>query len=393
MRSLSLSKSGSQKLRSHQFELKSSDVEDSIKSLSPGEWCFLKHQNEQWIGFINPQVEDKFTSVHVVKKHNGSDSADPLVIIKDKITKAYSERKKFRGYETNARMFYGMSDGLPGLIIDQFENACIVQINTAGIDRHREEIKKILIQLGSTQPFFLDNPKYRDKESLPTYETEKFPELDVVENGLKYRIRSEVLQKVGFYFDHRENRYQLKSLLSRMSIDLKTGLDLFSYAGAWGMNALAAGVKKVSFVDQGDFQVEVDSALEKNGFSGRGEFIRSDVFKFLDEAINRNSKFDLILCDPPAFAKSALQKSQALDGYSKLHRKVFRILSNDSVVAFSSCTHYVSHEEFQKNILDAAHKESRNIRLIYSGMQGFDHPVSSLSDKSNYIKSYFYIVE
>lgn len=393
MRSLSLSKSGFQKLRSHQFELKSSDLEDSIKSLPPGEWCLLKNQDEQWIGFVNPQVEDKYTSVHVVKKQVQKDSTDPLAIIKDKISKAYNSRKLFYGYEKNARMFYGMSDGLPGLIIDQFENACIVQINTAGIDRYRDDIKKVLIELGASQPYFLDNPKYRDKESLPTYETDKFPELDVVENNLKYRIRSEVLQKVGFYFDHRENRFQLKSILSRMSIKLKSGVDLFSYAGAWGMSALSAGVDKVTFVDQGDFKAEVETALGLNGFSGRGEFLRSDVFKYLDDSISRNVKFDLVLCDPPAFAKSALQKSQALDGYSKLHRKVLKSVSPGGVVAFSSCTHYVSHEEFQKNILDAAHKESRKIQLIYSGMQGFDHPVSSLSDKSNYIKSYFYIVE
>src|SRR5690606_32701160 len=159
------------------------------------------------------------------------------------------------------------------------------------------------------------------------------------------------------------------------------------------ISALKAGVKKVSFVDQGDFAEEVNCTLKLNGFEGQGEYLRSDVFKFLDESIKTRRKFDLVLCDPPAFAKSAQQKSQALEGYSKLHRKVFKLLSSGSIVAFSSCTHYVSHEEFQKNIQDASFKENRKIQLIYSGMQGFDHPVTSLYERSNYIKSYFYIVE
>jgi 23S rRNA (cytosine1962-C5)-methyltransferase len=101
----------------------------------------------------------------------------------------------------------------------------------------------------------------------------------------------------------------------------------------------------------------------------------------------------MILCDPPAFAKSHLQKDQALEGYSKLHRKVIKASQPGALLVFSSCTHYVSHEEFQKNILEAAHKENRKIQLLLSGMQGWDHPVSSLSEKSNYIKCYFYLLE
>ncbi len=110
-------------------------------------------------------------------------------------------------------------------------------------------------------------------------------------------------------------------------------------------------------------------------------------------SVRINNLFDLVLCDPPAFAKSQPQKDQALEGYSKLHRKVLKASRPGAMLAFSSCTHYVSHEEFQKNILDAAMKENKKLQLIYSGMQGWDHPVPSLMDKSNYIKSYFYLME
>lgn len=350
---------------------------------------------EVGVGFVNPMIEEKYTCAQIVSKIPTDEIKNFKVeeFIAAKIKAAHQKRKRISGYEKNARLFYGVSDGLPGLIIDQFENAAIIQINTAGIDRYRDEVKKTVSSLMDSAAYFLDNAKYREKESLPTFTTDTLPDLDVMENGLKYKIRSEVLQKVGFYYDHRENRLQLMNTISRMNSRPVTGLDLFSYAGAWGMSALKAGVKEVHFVDQGNFNDEVEAALKLNGFSNQGTFHRSDVFKFLDESVQKNRKFDLILCDPPAFAKSMLQKPQALEGYSKLHRKVFKCLSPGALVAFSSCTHYVDHDEFQKNVVEAASKENKKIQLIYSGFQGFDHPVTSLDDRSNYIKSYFYIVE
>jgi 23S rRNA (cytosine1962-C5)-methyltransferase len=396
VRSLTLSKSGINKVRGHQLELKISDFEDSIKPLPPGEWCLMSASpTEVWVGFVNPLIEEKYSCAQILSKLPNSDikDFDPQRFISSKIKAAHEKRKRIKGYEKNARLFYGVSDGLPGLIIDQFENAAIIQINTAGIDKFREAIKSQVSEMMGTEAFLLDNQKYREKESLPTFETPKLPELDVLENGLRYKIRSEVLQKVGFYYDHRENRLQLMNYLSRFNAHFKRGVDLFCYAGAWGMSALKAGVDEVYFVDQGDFAAEVSEALKLNGFESKGQFHRADVFKFLDEAVQKNTKFDLILCDPPAFAKSALQKPQALEGYSKLHRKVLKALNPGGIVAFSSCTHYVGHEEFQKNIQEAAAKENRKIQLVYGGIQGFDHPITSLEERSSYIKSYFYIVE
>lgn len=394
MRSLKLSKSGMNKFRAHQLELKVSDFEDSIKSLTPGEWCLVEvSPTETWSCFVNPLIDEKYSCVQMLVKVLDKKSFSPENFVVSKITSAFEKRRKFLDYDKNARLVYGMSDGLPGLIVDRFENASIIQINTAGMDRFRDLIKETVSKLTNTAAYLLDNAKYREKEFLPTFAVEALPNLEVSENNLRYKIRAEVLQKVGFYYDHRENRFQLMSILERMHKKPTLGVDLFSYAGAWGMSALKAGVKEVQFVDQGDFGTEVNEALALNGFAGQGNFHRSDVFKFLDDSQQKNKQFDLILCDPPAFAKSAQQKPQALEGYSKLHRKVFKNLSANSLVAFSSCTHYVSHEEFQKNIADAATKENRKIQMIYAGIQGFDHPVISLEDKANYIKSYFYIVE
>jgi 23S rRNA (cytosine1962-C5)-methyltransferase len=393
VRTLTLSKSGFNKIRSHQKELKAADIDGSLKPVPPGEWCYLQGDKNLWVAFINSMVDDKFTSVHVMDEVKASNAFSPEDFITEKIVRAVSLRKQFSGYEEGSRVFYGMSDGLPGLIADHFSNAVIIQINTAGIDRYRELIGRVFAKETGVKSFFLDNPKYRERESLPQFPHEPVPSLVVKENDLTYNLRSEVIQKVGFYYDHRENRKALQDILGRLKKKSEKGLDLFCYAGAWGMNALRGGVKFVDFVDQGEFSREIEEGLKANGFPDQGRFFRSDVFKFIDDAVAKKQNYDLIMCDPPAFAKSHLQKDQALEGYAKLHRKVLKIASPGALVVFSSCTHYVSHEEFQKNVLDASTKEGRKIQLIHSGIQGWDHPVRSLADKSNYIKSYFYILE
>ncbi|HXH31699.1 MAG TPA: class I SAM-dependent methyltransferase [Bacteriovoracaceae bacterium] len=395
MRSISITKSGINKIKGHQLELKSLDLDESIKSIPPGEWCLITVYPETWVAFVNSQIDDKYPCTQVVGKLTPEqvNNFDPAVLIQEKISTAAAKRLRWDGYDKGSRIFYGNKDGLPGLIVDEYSNAIIVQINTAGIDRYREHIKKIYLELKGKPVYYLDNAKYRQKEFLPTYQAEAIPELHVEENGIKYKLRSEVIQKVGFYYDHRENRLQLMGLLRRLKLKPQRGIDLFCYAGAWGLSALSSGVPRVDFVDQGDFEAEVESALALNGFSGQGKFHRTDVFKFLEAAVAAKASYDVILCDPPAFAKSSLQKPQALEGYSKLHRRVMKVAAPGALCAFSSCTHYVTDQDFQKNILDAATKEHRKVQLVYSGLQGFDHPVESLDDRSNYIKSYFYLLE
>lgn len=397
MRSLNLAKSGLNKVRAQQKELKPIDLDDSIKSVAPGEWCVFVHPGlrEVYVGFVNPLLDEKLNCIQLLLPMTATNvngfSAESF--IKSTLHHAFEKRRRFKDYEEGCRIFYGTADGLPGLSIDRFETQSVIQINTAGVDRYREHIKACVESEFPGKAYFLDNLKYREKESLPVYSTEPVPQINIIENGLKYELRAEVMQKVGFYYDHRENRFQLMSYLQRLNKKFEKAIDLFCYTGAWGMSALKGGCAVSDFVDQGDFAIEVKRALELNGFQNRGTFYRADVFKFLDDAIAKKQTYDLVLCDPPAFAKSFNQKDQALDGYSKLHRKVFKIAPSGGMIAFSSCTHYVSAEEFQKNIQDAAQKESRSIQLIYSGIQGWDHPVTSLQDKSNYIKSYFYLME
>jgi 23S rRNA (cytosine1962-C5)-methyltransferase len=187
---------------------------------------------------------------------------------------AFKLRDYLTDYSNGARLVYGMNDSLPGIIVDKYQKYILAQINTAGMDRFRDLIKAEIVKKYPEQKvLFFDNLEYRKSEVLPVHEPEKIAEdLDILENGIHYRISQTVMQKIGYYYDHRENRSKLANLLTRTSFPKKTGLDLFSYVGSWGLHMLKAGVENVEFVDQANMEVATNTNLELNNFKGRGQF-------------------------------------------------------------------------------------------------------------------------
>lgn len=376
-------------------ELSENDVQEIPKGLIPGEWVCLIDQTQlrKYIAYINPfseiffkikivtQVENNFTL-----ERNEKEIAEE--IISKLLQASIKNRELFLDYGNGSRLVYGSNDSLPGLIVDKYKKYILVQVNTAGLDRFRDLIKKDIEKFfPELKVIFFDNVEYRKAEVLPIYDREDIEnDLEVFENDLYYKIPKEIMQKIGYYYDHRENRNRLKSLLIRLKIKKDFGLDLFSYVGSWGLHLLSAGVEFVEFVDQGQMQSTIEGNLALNGFGGKGKFTRSDVFKFLDNAINENKKFDIIVSDPPAFTKSEKNKVTALQGYEKLHTKALKILNEEGLFVAASCTHYVSYEELDKTVQDAAFKNGQRLRMLDLGAQGFDHPMSGLKDKSFYIK-------
>lgn len=372
------------------------------KGLRPGEWVIIEDQQakKNYIAYINPYAESfykiKILKEDFQKKVNIKTDEETLAkeIIVEHLQTAFRKREFFLDYNHGARLVYGMNDALPGIIVDKYQKYIFAQINTAGMDRFRDLIKAEIVKRYPDQKvLFFDNPEYRKAEVLPIHEPEKISEdLDVLENGLKYKITQQVMQKIGYYYDHRENRSKLANLLKRTSFVKKAGLDLFSYVGSWGLHMLSAGVEHVEFVDQGNMEEVTVSHLKMNGFEGRGKFTRSDVFKFIDSSIAAGKKYDVIVSDPPAFTKSEKNKITALQGYEKLHLKTMKLLNDEAVMVVASCTHHVNYEELDKTVQDAAIKNSQKVHLLDLGAQGFDHPFSGFNDKSFYIKYLVYFV-
>lgn len=380
------------------IDLYERDFSSIPKSCFPGEWVQISGAalSGKFIGYINPFVTNGplVRVIEPILEISGEEADIAKGIILKNLTRAIDNRKIFKSYQSGMRLVHGGADHLPGLIIDYYENAIFIQINTAGIDRFREVIKKCLEEnFAPTSVYFLDSLKYRQNEGLPQYEVEEFKEsLKIKENGFSYSLPSDRMQKIGYYYDHRENRKKLELQINDLNIDLSRGLDLFCYMGSWGLHLLRAGIKHVTFVDQGKFDKEIAGNLEQNGFAGRGNFVHADVFKYLDDAAGKGQVFDVVVGDPPAFSKEVKNINKALAGYQKLHRKVMKLLAPVGLYAAASCTHNISLSDLAKTVFEASLKEGKSLQIIDVGVQGGDHPFFSFESREHYLKYILYIV-
>ncbi|TDJ08267.1 MAG: class I SAM-dependent rRNA methyltransferase [Deltaproteobacteria bacterium] len=398
MKELILKPKISQLILKKNIDLYQKDFTQVPKSCFPGEWVLIKEKagDLSFIGYINPFIKNG-PLVRIIETHNGSEEDEALLahkIILKNLLKAINNRKIFRDYGACKRLAHGSADNLPGLIVDQYINVIFIQINTAGIDRFRNEIKEFLSTTFPDQKIhFLDSLKYRKNEGLPQYPQEEFKEdLEIQENGFTYYLPPKLMQKVGYYYDHRENRKKLELKLKDLNISLEQGLDLYCYMGSWGMHLLRGGVKNLTFVDQGNFEEQITANLNKNKLSGRGRFVRSDVFKFLDDALSSDQTFNVVVGDPPAFSKELKNVDKALVGYQKLHRKVMKVLAPEALYAAASCTHNISFSDLAKTVYEASLREGKTLQIIDVGVQGGDHPFFSFKSREHYLKYILYII-
>ncbi|MCB9060403.1 MAG: class I SAM-dependent rRNA methyltransferase [Halobacteriovoraceae bacterium] len=369
----------------------SKDFVESPKYFLPGEWIEVATKNEKYIGFINLNV-DSGPVLYVLCKWSNK---NPEELLSDLVKQSIARRSLFLEYGNYQRLIFGEKDSLPGLIVDQYNDICFVQINTAGLDKYRDLIKILIENETQAKVFFLDNQKYRLREGLVVHPKDSnYPEsIEIVENSVKYKIPVEMMQKIGFYYDHRENRKKLFEKIQSLNFSFKKGLDLFSYVGAWGLHLLKAGVENVTFVDQANLGQIIDGNLVTNGMQGRGKFYRADVFKFLEDSLSQGDTFDVIVSDPPAFSKSRANQKMALKGYKKLHQKILDIANDKCLIVVASCTHGVGFYELEQSFATSAYERDFKFQLLDLGIQGHDHPFSSLQDKEHYIKYLLYYIE
>jgi 23S rRNA (cytosine1962-C5)-methyltransferase len=392
---IELSKEGAQKVTKGANELYPRDLEGSVKSCTPGEWLYLKNsrKNLHYLSFVNPlAINSPIAHLTIQQEPNAMSEEQMLFSL---IERSVTKRDYFKEYNKGCRLIYGNADYLPGLVVDAYKNAVIIQINTAGIDKYRVQISKYFTdKFQDKKIYLLDNEIYRQREALPIYEkVEIEQDLEIEENDLKFIVEKEKVQKVGYYYDHRENRARAKTLVKKLSNKYSRGLDLFSYVGSWGLNLLSGGVEHMTFVDQGDMKESTIKNLDLNGFSENGIFIRQNVFDFLKDQKAEKVKYNIICSDPPAFCKSKKDERKAYDGYLKLHKMLIDLLEPDSILIACSCTLYIDWTSFQKNIEEAAFAKHRKIQLLDCGVQGFDHPTTNLNNKNSYLKYFAYRVE
>lgn len=291
------------------------------------------------------------------------------------------------------RLVHGEGDWLPGLVIDCYGSTAVMQAHSVGMHLNRMDICQALTDVmgGRIQQVY-----YKSETTLPYkahLEEEDgfiFGHTDddiAVENGLKFHVDWLRGQKTGFFVDQRENR----SLLEHYSKD-KSVLNMFCYTGGFSVYAMRGGAKCVHSVDSSAKAIEITNNNIGLNFPGdpRHEAYCEDAFRFLEE---KKNKYDIVVLDPPAFAKHRAALHNALKGYIRLNAKGIRLVKEGGLLFTFSCSQAVSKDQFRSAVFTAAAQSGRKVRIIHQLHQPADHPINIYHPEGEYLKGLVLYVE
>ena len=320
-----------------------------------------------------------------------------LAFYRERLQVAYQMRRSLgleNGDYNNAyRLVHGEGDNLPGLIIDIYRNTAVMQAHSPGMHYARHTLAQALKEVMGDM---IDNIYYKSETTLPykaALEQENEYLLGGVgddtatENGLKFHVDWLRGQKTGFFVDQRENR----SLLERYSRNRKV-LNMFCYTGGFSFYAMRGGAKLVHSVDSSAKAIDLTCQNVELNFPGdpRHQAFAEDAFNYLDAM---GSNYDLIILDPPAFAKHRKVLNNALQGYRKLNAKAFEKIRPGGILFTFSCSQVVSKENFRLAVFTAAAQSGRKVRILHQLTQPADHPVNIYHPEGEYLKGLVLYVE
>lgn len=309
-----------------------------------------------------------------------------------RISAAYNMRKEIgllRSDNNTYRLIHGEGDFLPGLIIDIYGNTAVVQAHSVGMDTDKKKIVAALQAVFGKEK--LENIYYKSEGTLPfkadIASTDEYllggKNVDVIaiENGLKFNIDWLRGQKTGFFVDQRENR----SLLEKYAHD-KNVLNMFCYTGGFSVYALRGEAKSVHSVDSSSKAVSITDENVKLNFGDeqRHSSFSEDAFKFLRES--EKDTYDLIILDPPAFAKHRGAINNALQGYKRLNLAALEKIKPGGILFTFSCSQVVSKEQFRLAVFSAAAISGRKVRILHQLTQPADHPINIYHPEGEYLK-------
>lgn len=374
-------------LRGHQW-IFSNEIAQVEGDAQNGELVavYSHHNNFLGCGFYNKN------SLIAVRIFATSADFDITSLFSDKLKKAFSLRKTMFPDRNAFRFVFSESDFLPGLIIDKYNDTYVLQINSAGMEANKLTIVEILQKEYQAKNIFTMHDEYfrRMEGLLPDNEIllgEKGSEI-ISDGDIKFAIDFNATQKTGFFFDQVANRKYVEQLTSG-----KTILDAFCNSGGFGLHALHAGATHVTFVDSSASEIKnVESNLQLNELYDNGQYdlVCEDVFVYLEQCAAQKNFFDVVLIDPPAFAKNKRSVKTALKGYEKLHRLALSIVRPGGFLISTSCSHHVTKEEYLQVASQAARKLGTPIQLLYSTGASPDHPVLLSMPETEYLKFIVY---
>jgi 23S rRNA (cytosine1962-C5)-methyltransferase len=386
LRALRLKRNEDRRLHAGHLWVFSNEVDTQqtpLPKFKAGELVRVLAHNDKALGlaYVNPRSLISARMLHTWKM---PDTA--WFVTRIRIALALRERLYSEPYY---RVVYGESDGLPGLVIDRYGTRCVVQIGTAGMENLKPQIQKAVLKVLECETLLFKNDSgAREMEGLPSYVEAAKGQTDeighVIEDGLKFSVPLAEGQKTGWFFDQAANRRALSKYVRKGA----TVLDVFSYVGAWGIRAARSGATEVTCVDSSAAALELAAKNgERNGL--KLSIRKGDAFDELEALVKEKARFDVVIVDPPAFAKRRKDLPKALAAYKRLNQLAMQVLAGDGILVSCSCSYHVSAEDLQDAIAKAANATDKHLQILELGGQAPDHPVHPAIPETRYLKAYF----
>lgn len=362
-------------------------VDPPVSKLTPGEAVRVLDMEGRTIGngYANPQslITIRMVGIDV-------DIDDPK-FYETRIQRALDLRTHLLPDRRSYRLCAGEADGLPGVIIDRYENTYSVQITTLGMDQRQALIKNAMINVLKPQAIVLRNDvSLRTLEGLNLHREIWMGELAertrFEENGSIFETDILEGQKTGFFFDQAENRAWIAPRCKGAKV-----LDVYAYVGALAIQAAKAGALEVTAIDASEpacRMIERNAAL--NGVNVTA--IAADARDTMEKMINQGQRYDIVSIDPPAFAKSRKTAAAALAGYRTINMLAIKLVRPGGILLSSSCSHHIQADRFEETIREAAWKVRKEIVLVRKGGQAPDHPILLGVPETEYLKHLVFIV-
>lgn len=369
----------------------SNELDCDVAALPPGGIVTLTTANGKFIGhgYANPK---SLIAIRLLSR-NRSANVQTASFFASRFRYAVALRERLYPGRTAYRLVNAEADGLPGLIIDRFNDVLSVQITTLGMDCLKGALKEALQEvLNPSGAVFRNDSPMRTLEGLPMEKGLWFGSVadyvDIDEFGVSFRVQLLGGQKTGHFFDQADNRHYAGKLCNNSKV-----LDVYSNSGGWGLHALKHGASEVIFVDKQEAcceQIEVNVAL--NGFEDRAVILCDEGKKTLETLLSNGVRFDAVNLDPPAFAKQRRAATSALKGYREINRLGLLLVKPGGFLFTSSCSYHVHEDRFLEAIQKAAEDAGRSIRVVRRGEQSADHPTRPEVPETRYLKSYAFQV-
>lgn len=356
-----------------------------LGKFTPGQLVTVLSDRDKFLGYacINPHA---LICARILSRDPQHPPSRSLLVHRLQVALALRERLHDRPFY---RLVHGESDGLPGLVLDRYDDIIVGQTATAGMEALRADIVGAVAKVIEPRRFIWKNDGgARELEALPSYveaaDGEALPaEILVEENGVRFQAPLADGQKTGWFFDQAANRRALLKYVPGKRV-----LDVFSYVGAWGLSAAHAGAADVLCIDSSAAAL---AALERNAADNRlkVQTLKSDAFNAL-EALHRNGeRFDVVVLDPPAFIKRKKQIPKGEAAYRRLNQLGLQLLTRDGILVSCSCSYHLSGDALLATIQKAARHTSRFVQVLEVGGQAPDHPLHPAIPETRYLKTFF----